>query len=66
MCRPSVGIPSPCRNPLAVVTGTEVAAVPRGIGQNVLAALRRNPLGRRHRVGVLDGGRHAAFWYGGG
>ena len=34
---------------------TEVAAVPRGIGQNVLAALRRNPLGRRHRVGVLDG-----------
>jgi len=26
MCRPSVGIPSPCRNPLAVVTGVRLMA----------------------------------------
>ena len=64
MCRHS-GRVEKIRGLTAVVTGREVAPVPRGIDRNGLAALRCNPLGSRYRVGVLDGRRHAAFWYGG-
>ena len=65
MCRPSVEIPTTCRNPLAARSRARGAPSPRGTDQNVRPVPHRNPLGRRHRVGVLDGRGHAAFWYGG-